>query len=136
MPPISDFRFDSPLNLASVEWLYLGWFDDLNFGRVLPVVTIERLCWHSDVFESRGPRSIQTRNCFQPRSAQWFSASSDLRYAGVAVVLTLSLEPVVNLNRSAQLLPKCAATLSTLSGVILNKQPTERSSSCTKVEEQ
>ena len=33
MPPISDFRSDSPSNFTSVGWLYLGWFDDLNFGR-------------------------------------------------------------------------------------------------------
>lgn len=125
MPPISDFRSDSPLYLASVGWLYLGWFDDLNFGSLLPLVTIERLCWHSDVPEFRGPRSIQTRNCFQPHSSQWFSASSDLWYAGVAVVLTLSLEPVVNLNRVAQLLPKSAATLSTPS-VRNPKQTTDR----------
>ena len=125
MPPISDFRSDSPLNLASVGWLYLGWFDDLNFGRVLPVVTIERFCWHSDLCEFDGPRSIQTRNCFQPHSSQWFSASSDPWYAGVAVVLTLSLEPVVNLNRVVQLLPKSAATLSKLS-VRDPKQTTDR----------
>ena len=136
MPPISDFRSDSPLNLASVGWLYLGWFDDLNFGRLSPVATIERLCWHSDVRESRGPRSIQTRNCFQPRSSQWFSASSDLRCAGIPVVLELSLEPVVDLNRVAQLLRKSAATQSTLSVRDPRKQQTERSSSCTKVEEQ
>ena len=141
MPPISDFRSDSPLNLASVAWLYLGWFGDLNSGPVLPVVTIERLCWHSDVCECHSPRSIQrrssqTRHCFQPHSSPWFSASSDLRRAGVTVVLTLSLEPVVDLNRVAQLLRKSAATLSTLSVEIPNKQPTERSSSCTKVEEQ
>lgn len=130
MPPISDFRSDSPLNLASVEWSYLGWFDDLNFGRVLPVVTIERFCWHSDVREFQPPRSnqrpsSQTRNCFQPHSSQWFSASSDLWYAGVAVVLKLSLEPVVDLNRAAQLLPKSAATLSTPS-VRNPKQTTDR----------
>lgn len=140
MPPISDFRSDSPLDLASVAWLYLGWFDDTKFGPVLPVVTIERFCWHSDVREFHGPRSnqrpsSQTRNCSQPHSSPWFSTPSDLRCAGVAVVLTLSLEPVVNLNRAAQLLRKSAATLSTLSVEIRSKQPTERSSTCTKVEE-
>lgn len=140
MPPISDFRSDSPLNFTSVGWLYLGWFDDLNFGPVLPVVTIENLCWHSDVREFHGPRSnerpsSQTRNCSQPHSSPWFSTPSDLRCAGVAVVLKLSLEPVVNLNRVAQLLRKSAATLSTLSVEIRSKQPTERSSTCTKVEE-
>lgn len=107
MPPISDFRSDSPLNFASVGWLYLGSFDDLNFGPVLPVVTIERLCWHSDVFEFHGAPSIQslsshTRSCFQPHSSRQFSASSDLRRAGATVVLELSREPVVNLNKVAQ----------------------------------
>ena len=141
MPPISDFRSDSPLNFASVRWLYLGWFEDLNFGPVLAVVTIERLCWHSDVREFHCPRSnqrpsSQTRNCSQPHSSRWFSTPSDLRCAGVSVVLKLSLEPVVNLNRVAQLLRKSAATLSTLSVEIPSKQPIERSSSCTKVEEQ
>lgn len=140
MPPISDFRSDYPLYLASVGWLYLGWFDDLHFGPSLPLVTIERLCWHSDVREFRGPRSIQrrssqTRNCFQLYRSQWFSASSDLRCAGIPVVPKLSPEPVVDLNRVAQLLRKCAATLSTLSVEIRSKQPTERSSTCTEVEE-
>ena len=119
MPPISDFRSDSPLNFTSVGWLYLGWFDELNFGPVLPVVTIERLYWHSDVFEFHGPRSIQrrssqTRNCFQLYRSQWFSASSDLRPAGITVVLTLLLEPVLDLNRVAQLFRRSSATLAAL----------------------
>ena len=119
MPLISDFRSDSPLNFASVAWLYLGWFDDVDCGRVLPVVTVERFCWHSDVYAFHGPRSIQrrssqTRNCSQPHSSPSFSTPSDLRCAGVTVVLTLSLEPVVHLNL-AQLLPKSAASQSTLS---------------------
>jgi hypothetical protein len=97
MPPINDFRSDSPLHLICVGWVYLSSFEDLNLGAVFRVVRIEKFCRDGDASGSHDPRSVQTpssqtRNCFRRHSSQWFSASIGLRYAGVTAVLQLSPE--------------------------------------------
>ena len=126
MPSISDLRSDSPLNFICIVRSYLGSSAHPNRGCVFPVVAIVRFCCHSDVFGFHDPSSIHnpsshTRSCFQPHSSPCFSASSDLRCAGVIAILKLSPwpterhslsapsftraggEPGVNLNKVGQL---------------------------------
>ena len=161
MPPINDFRSDSPLHLICVGWVYLSAFEELNLSAVFRVVRIEKFWCHGDTSGFHGPRSVQnpssqTRNCFRRNSSQWFSASIGLRSTDVSAVIKLSLEPTQRYSLSARSFtlaggePYCGSqcSCSTVSEVfshsgppcsydIASKQPTERSSSsCTKVEEQ
>lgn len=96
MPPLSDFRSDSPLNFICVACSYLGSSEYLDRARMLMVVGIVRFCYHRDVFSFHDPRSIHkpsshTRSCFQPDSSRWLSTPSKLRRTGVTAI-KLSLE--------------------------------------------
>lgn len=126
MPSISDLRSDSPLTFICIVRSYLGSSEHPNRGCVFTVVAIVRFCCHSEVFGFHDPSSIHkpsshTRDCSQPYSSPCFSASSNLRCAGVIAILKLSPwpterhslsalsftraggEPGVDLNKVAQL---------------------------------
>jgi hypothetical protein len=95
---ISDFRSDSPLNFICIVRSDLGSSEHRNRGCVFTVVAIVRFCCHSEVFGFHDPSSIHkpsshTRDCSQPYSSPWFSASSNLRCAGVIAILKLSSWP-------------------------------------------
>jgi hypothetical protein len=107
MPPLSDFRSDSPLNFICVACWCLGSSEDLNRVRIFTVAAVVRFCCHRGVRGFHDPRSVHhasshTRSCLQPHSCPWFSASSDLRNTGVTAVIKLSLEPTQRHSLSAR----------------------------------
>ena len=106
MLPVSDLRSDSPLNFICIVRSYLGPSEHPNRGCLFTVVAIVRFCCLREVFGLHDPTSIHkpsshTRDCSQPYSCPWFSASRDLRRTGVTAVLKSSLEPTQRHSLSA-----------------------------------